>query len=1132
MKYNPSINRNGVVGILAAFLMVGCIVLAVIHFEQSPHLFVFFILGFLTLAGMAWGLWGGISKQRMAYFTDQQNLLLNNIDVQMWFLTDDHTYGLVNAAHAEYFGKKPEEMSFRTMYNVHDKAYVEWCRLSVSEVFSTGRAISTEEWIKNAHGEERLLSIVKVPKKKADGTTQYVICTANDITNRRRTEDALVKSREQFLLAVNGSQDGIWDWDIANDTLFLSTKWKQMIGYEDEELPNTFETFEHRIHPDDKERVMSYVNRYLAGKEESYHVEFRFRHRDGSYRWILARGQALRDEKGIPYRMAGSHTDITPRKKFQKQIEASKQRAETIMQSVQSAVVVVDYESRRITDANPVACAMIGSSRDEIIGKKCVGYICTPSECQCPISNLGEKVEGMERSLRRIDGSFLPILKTINCVELDGKKCFIESFVDISEQKEQQCQLQKALKEAEELNNSLEHETALANSLVAQAEMASSAKGEFLANMSHEIRTPMNGVIGLTELLLDTDLSDDQRRYAETVQSSAQSLMVLVNDILDFSKIEAGKFEIELMDFNLRSLLDDFAEIMAVKADEKKLELICDAAPQVPALVRGDPGRLRQILINLAGNAVKFTHSGEVAILASLEKETESHAVIRFSVKDTGIGIPKSKQEFIFEKFNQVDGSITRKFGGTGLGLAISKQLVEMMGGRIGLNSEDGAGAEFWFVVPFEKQRGTEQTMLAAPDMLQDVSILFVDDNETNRFVMKEQMQSWGARIILASDGAEALKELSLRAQSDEPVKIVITDHSMPGMSGEDLGHAILGTKEFQGVRLIMMTSVGQRGDAEIMQKAGFVGYLEKPVRLTELRDCLLAVIGIDDKFGKEKTSLVTRHSIRDIRLSSKRILIAEDNLTNQEVARGILTKYGYHCDIVSNGEEAISALKARNYDIVLMDLQMPRMDGFETVRYIRSCTDGQSGIQADIPVVAMTAHAMAGDRELCIQAGMNDYVSKPFEPRELNDVVRKWIFHSDREETGSHGAGEVPPESEHLIITSPEIFNTNQLMQRLDADVALAHKILAGFMRDIPSQIKVLSSLIDDRDAKAAGRRAHTIKGAAAVVSGCALERIAFEMEKAGAHGNIHALIAFLPELEKQFELLGNEILQFIDRG
>jgi len=551
-------------------------------------------------------------------------------------------------------------------------------------------------------------------------------------------------------------------------------------------------------------------------------------------------------------------------------------------------------------------------------------------------------------------------------------------------------------------NGQLREAIAQAEEMAKRAEAANVAKSEFLANMSHEIRTPINGVIGMTGLLLDTELTAEQQQYAQITRSSADALLSVINEILDYSKIEAGKLDVEIIDFDLRMTVEDVTDVLALEAYKKGLELVFRIHRDVPALVRGDPGMLRQVLINLANNAIKFTEKGEVLIRVSVDAENDHDAIIRFEVSDTGIGIPDKRLDCLFQPFTQVDGSAARKYGGTGLGLTISKELARMMGGEIGVESKEGKGSTFWFTATLEKQGQGREVKMVVPEDTRGKRILVVDDNATNRLVLREQLRSWHCHYDEAQGGAVALDKLREAVAEGRPFEIAILDVQMPEMDGETLGRKIKEDPDLEGTILVMLTSVVEPGGAARTKEIGFAAYLTKPVKGSELFDCLTTVVG-RKAAGKDTSgeTLVTRHSVAEDQKRKIRILVAEDNMINQKVALNLLKKFGYRADAVANGQEAIKALETVPYDLVLMDVQMPEMDGLEATALIRS---PQSTVcNHEIPIVAVTAHAMKGDREQCLEAGMDDYTPKPIEPADLLEKIKRW---TNKEENLSESPG------------------------------------------------------------------------------------------------------------------------------
>jgi two-component system sensor histidine kinase/response regulator len=806
--------------------------------------------------------------------------------------------------------------------------------------------------------------------------------------------------------------------------------------------------------------------------------------------------------------------DITPLKEAEKALLESRQHLKTIMDTIADPVVV--YDPNGLTRyLNPAFTRVFGWPADELLNNR-IDFVPdgekkrTEEAVKKVLS--GDNISGFETYRKTKSGRVKAVrIGAALMMDTHGKPDgMVVNFQDVTQEK-------KAREELNQLNAELEKAIEEANHMARAAEIANMAKSQFLANMSHEIRTPLNGVIGMTGLLMDTALTTEQLHFANTIRNSGESLLAVINDILDFSKIEAGKMDIEIIDFDLRVLLDDLGSMMSLRTQEKELEFICAAQPDVPALLQGDPGRLRQILINLAGNAVKFTEKGEISIRVFLNTETDHEVELKFSVKDTGIGIPADKHEMLFDSFTQADASTTRKFGGTGLGLAICKNLCGMMGGTIGLNSTPGEGSEFWFTARFKKQEvTTADPQLHSSAILEGLNILIVDDNTTNREILQGQLKSWGCRVTQAEDGPKALEQL-YRTKAKDPFRIIILDMQMPGMDGLSLGRMIQADNTLEPVHLVMMTSIGLAGDAKRFKEAGFSAYLIKPVGHADLLSCLSAVM--TNKQGSYPPSqIVTRHTVRELHRKNTRILLAEDNLTNQQVAIGILKKFGYVAvTIADTGVQAVEQMKTNSFDLVLMDIQMPEMDGIQATQKIRKLKPQSDG-KKRTPIIAMTAHAMKKDRDRCLAAGMDDFLSKPVNAGELEKLLEKYL------------AKKHPTPVEKTIpkpVSRPDeaVFVKPDLMERLLDDSDLFDTVIRGFLEDMPKQIKQLNIFVADVNYSGAGAQAHTIKGAAANISAPRLSRLASEAEQAARENNTDLLVRIIPDIQTAFEHLKEEL-------
>ena len=987
-------------------------------------------------------------------------------------------------------------------------------------------------------GEEFPVELAISPLRTNEGYTFSAFL--RDITSRKQAEAALRTSEERLNLAVEGANLVIWDWDIPSDAVVFSEGWERILGYP-EPGERHFRDWERLLHPADRAEVLRLLTDHLEGRTPIYQTEQRLLAKSGEWKWILAHGRVVaRGADGHPLRAVGICEDITARKRADQALAAQYRVARVLAEADtvhQAAVQLV----RSICDE---LAWDVGAMWSVDEGGGCV-------RCLTFQPDTGDAFAEFRAETR--DSTFPPGQGLPGRVWVSGQPVWLSSLTDDANFPRAGAAALAGLRsgfalpirvavdvigvveffsrEARERDEAVLDNLSALGSQIGQfmrrkdseeelrrakedAEAATRAKSDFLATMSHEIRTPMNGVIGMTGLLLDTPLAAEQREYAETVRESAEALLAIVNDILDFSKVEAGRIDLEVVDFSLRGVVEGVGDLFGPSAYGKGIEFAYLIEPDVPAVLRGDPGRLRQVLTNLVGNAIKFTRQGEVFLHVALAGNDDGTARVRFSVRDTGPGITSEAQARLFQPFSQADSSTTRRYGGTGLGLVISKRLVEMMGGDIGVDSAPGVGSTFWFTVRLPAVAAAGESGYAAE--LHGLRVLAVDDHPTNRLVLEQQMAHWGMACASAADGSAALAALRAAAAGGAPYALAILDMRMPDMDGLTLARAIKADPTLASVRLVLLSSQGPRQQADAVQ-AGFATVLTKPVRQSQLYDALLdvmqaAALATPAPREPSPTVIAPNH----VSLPSRgRVLVAEDNPINKKVAMLMLARLGYRADGVADGVEAVEAVARVPYDVVLMDCQMPEMDGYGATAAIRRL----EGLRRHVPIIAMTANAMEGDRERCLAAGMDDYVAKPVKEDELAAALGRWV--------GRHAATverAVPSTAPACgAVDQAAIDDLRRLTDGGGPD--MVDEVIALFLQDAPAQLSAMRAALAAGDAAALRHAAHSLKGSSGYLGARRLMALCAEVEQSARRGALDAGVLQVEELNDELERVRVEL-------
>jgi two-component system, sensor histidine kinase and response regulator len=1034
------------------------------------------------------------AEQEMRRSIEQFQALTEAIPQLIWSTGPDGTPLYWNPQWFVYTGiSGVEELNdrWRSLQHPDDLARVD---LFWRQALETGESQAIETRIRRHDGAFHWFQMQVVSVRNAEGQVSRWIGACTDIDEEKR----IAVDRALLATIVDSSQDAV----IGKDLDGLITSWnagaERLFGYSAGEVLGRSVSI---LMPPDRSHEEEDIDARLLRGERMAHFESVRQAKGGRLIEVSLSISPIKDEAGRIIGFSKIASDITDRKRSEEALRRSEEKFRGIVEAANEGIWVLN-EDARIDFVNTRMAEMLGYDPPEIVGRPKWEFLF--EEDREKVAELFERRrqhgfrDQADIRFRRRDGGIFWTLMAAAPI-LDEAETFVgslELFTDITERKHSEEQIHR-------LNEVLE-------AARDAAEAATRAKGDFLANMSHEIRTPMNGVVGMTGLLLDTQLNDLQRGFAETIRNSGEALLTVINDILDFSKIEAGKLRLEMTDFDLRTLLEEVTDLLAPRAQEKGLAICCRVDQAVPPRLKGDPVRIRQVLTNMAGNAVKFTDRGDVSLDARVLSRDEAGITLRVLVRDTGIGIPKEQQADVFESFTQIEGGKSRRYGGTGLGLTICRSLIGMMGGKLDLESAPGEGSTFWFDLTLARAEGTADV----PDInLDGLRVLIIDDHETHRKLISEVLLTWGCRPEVAESGTEGFARLLATTEAD-PFGLILLDQGMPGLDGVQPAKVMKAVERFAGVPIVLLTSLGSPESSLCFEDGLFVGKLTKPIGRSKLHNVLLLAAAPPGSPRVQPQVFDTGEANTPLNL---RVLLAEDNEVNQRVAIGMVERLGCRIDSVQNGREAMETLDYDLHDLILMDVQMPEMDGLSAAAAIRE-RERETG--KHIPIIALTAHAMQGDRERCLAAGMDGYLSKPLRAGPLRAALHDWGVED----------GPPPPEAATTQPPGGRSLFAESLAESCGNDPRLISEVVGLMLKGTPKRLERLEAALTAGDGRQVSWEAHGLKGAFLTVGAEILAGACEELMALGNLGDFKAMDGVCHHIRDEWERLREEATRYVE--